>query len=424
MQSRTSRNLDSLLLLMRSSHSCLAQAETARDDSFTVVSSHLFTRRGRRSVLRGLWAYFRPHHAHERWLHSLRLLYRMRVHILMRTKRRFGAMVKHREARLYVDGEEAFDRLSKLFRRARHAILIRMFIWKDDHTGRSVAQQLLDAADRGVRVHITKDVTGDMFELDSDFTSTKESAGGVWRRFWSHPNITAETVNAYDHGKAFIIDNEILLLSGMNIADEYRYEWHDFLVELRGERFVEDYLAETGERDAKGPAQLVINGAKRHQVRPVLTRLLQSAKREIILEQAYFSDPGIVDLLAERSHEEIAIRIILPRDPDIHHSANTLGVSTLLQKGDPRFIQVFEYPGMLHAKLILVDRERAFTGSANMVTFSLDSMGEVNVLLSGKHTKVLRRIREVVRRDLLKSTPMLGPPQLKWLTRIFAWLGL
>jgi cardiolipin synthase A/B len=389
-----------------------------------VVTRRILSRRGRRAIFRTMRVYFRRHRVNERWLYGLRMLYRVRVQLILRLEQSIGRMARRREARLYVDGEEAFDHIERLLRKAKHTVIIHMFIWMDDVTGRRIAERLVEAADRGVSIHITKDITGDIFELDQDFLTTRTVETGVWQRFWSHPNIVVEAVADRNHAKVYVIDGEIMLLGGMNISDQYRYQWHDFLVELRGHRFVEEYLSGVHAVMGEGRVHLVMNTARSRAVRSTLMELLQSAQEELILEQAYFSDPAVVELLARRSTDGISVRVIVPSRPDVHRSANTVAVATLIGRGDPRYLQVFQYPGMLHGKLVLADRKRAFIGSANIMTSSLDAMGEVNVLLAGRHTTVLRRVREVVRADLFRSTPLLVPPQLKWLTRILAWMGL
>lgn len=383
-----------------------------------------FSRRSRRSMLRGARAYLRRQGSHPRWFQSLRVFYRLRMLVLLRMQQRIGKIVRRKEAQLHVDGEEAFRRIDECLRGARHTIIIRMFIWLDDPTGRAVAQRLVEAADRGVHVHVTKDITGDLFELDRDFLTTKSDNKGVWQRFWNHSNIQVETAAERNHGKVYIIDGETMLLGGMNISDEYRYEWHDFLIELRGARFVEEYLSEAPRKGKGEGIRLVMNTLHHSAVRETLTELLQGAKREIILEQAYLSDHGIVDLLVRRSQDGIQVRIILPLKTNVHHSANIVAMATLMAKGSDETLQIFRYPEMLHGKLILVDRSTAFIGSANMMTSSLDAMGEVNVLITGRNHSVVRRVREVVRGDLIRSTPLQGIPQLKWLTRVLAYLGL
>lgn len=384
----------------------------------------IFSRRSRRSMIRGVRAYFRRRGSHPRWFQSLRMFYRLRMLVMLHMQRRIGAIVRRREAKLHVDGEEAFARIDTLLRSARHTIIIHMFIWIDDPTGRTVALRLVEAADRGVNVHVTKDTSGDMFELNRDFLTTKTDGTGIWQRFWNHPNIHVEAAEERNHGKVYIIDGETMLLGGMNISDEYRYAWHDFLIELRGARFVEEYLSESPRMSQKDPVRLVMNTLHRSAVREAVTELIHGAKREIILEQAYLSDPGIVDLLAKRSHRGLHVRVILPLRTDVHHRANIVAMAALMEKGHDERLQIFRYPGMLHGKLIVVDRETAFIGSANLMTSSLDAMGEVNVLITGRNHSVVRRAREIIRSDLIRSTPLQGVPQLQWLTRVLAYLGL
>jgi phosphatidylserine/phosphatidylglycerophosphate/cardiolipin synthase-like enzyme len=81
------------------------------------------------------------------------------------------------------------------------------------------------------------------------------------------------------------------------------------------------------------------------------------------------------------------------------------------------------YPGMVHGKLILVDDTQVFVGSANLMTSSLDQMGEVSVLLR-ENRHIARKVRSIVQEDILLSEPLFHPPKLKWLGRWLALLGL
>ena len=82
------------------------------------------------------------------------------------------------------------------------------------------------------------------------------------------------------------------------------------------------------------------------------------------------------------------------------------------------------YPGIIHGKVIFVDRERAFVGSANLMESSLDAMGETNVLITGRYSRAVVRLRDVLRADILKSRPLQGPPAFLWLRRFLAWMKL
>ncbi len=339
----------------------------------------------------------------------------------MRTPKAIRGISRFYTAKLWVD-TGAFPRIKKLIRRARHTVVVQMFIWKDDQLGREMAGVLVAVADRGVRVDVSKEAVGDMFEFGQDFLGTRHGGDAVWKRFWSHPNIRIDHETRNDHAKVFIIDDRILLLTGMNIADEYHRDLHDYLVELRGRRFVEHYLTDGDLPGEAGEARLVLNTGRRKEIRPAVRELLRSAEDSIVVEHCYLADPAVLDLLIKRSHDGVRVVIILPAETDFHHYANMQSISRLLTAG--RGIEIFLYPRMFHGKIILVDRRRAFVGSANLMTTSLDDMGELNVLLEGRSHPAIRKLRNVLRDDILKSTPVSRTPRFVWLWRWLAWLQL
>ncbi|NOS66861.1 MAG: phosphatidylserine/phosphatidylglycerophosphate/cardiolipin synthase family protein [Candidatus Peribacteraceae bacterium] len=382
----------------------------------------ILSRRAVRSMLRGaLQSVFGKRG--QRRVHGWRLFYKMRVEVMLQTPVPITGISRFTKAKLWVD-REAFPRIKKLIRRARHTVVIQMFIWKDDRLGREIAEVLCDVADRGVRVSVSKEAVGDVFELHQDFLGTRENADGVWKRFWNHPNIQILHETRNDHAKVFIIDDRILLLTGMNIADEYHEHWHDYLVELRGRTFVEHYLSDGDLPGIGGDARLVINTGHRKEIRPLVMNLLRSAERSIVLEHCYMSDSAVLDLLIRRSHEGIRITVILPRQSDVHHFANMQAVGRLVSEGNMKWMSVFLYPRMTHGKILLIDRRKAFVGSANLTTSSLDDMGELNVLLDGRTHAAIRKLREVLRNDILQSIPVSRPPRFQWFWRWLTWLKL
>lgn len=389
----------------------------------TLALSRLMNRRGMRSVLRGTSRYFFGKRGTRR-IHGFRLFYRMRMDALVRSRTEFHKAVRRTEVRFWVDGKDAFRRIEKCIMRAKHSIAIEMFIWKDDYTGRRIAALLTQAADRGVIVDITKEEVGDFFELAHDFASTKGGTNPIWEKFWNHPGIHVHQVTDDNHTKAYVFDGEILLLSGMNIADEYRYSWHDYLVELRGTRFAQAFLMREHMGERSSSVELVLNRREKKELRMVVEDLLHQAQKSIVIEMAYFSDPAIIDLVAERSTQDIRVTVVLPASPDLHKNANKQGIERLMKQGNPRRIQILEYPGILHGKLLLIDKVTALVGSMNFMTSSLDHMGEANVLIRHGHPWVLQKIRTMIRGDIAKSTLVKKIPRLGWLGRWLAWMGL
>ncbi len=381
-----------------------------------------FNRRTIRSLLRGAHGYIFGRRGQGR-VHGWKALYRLRVNVLLHSPRAIREASAFQRPRLWVD-DEAFPRIFKLLRRARHTVLIQMFIWKDDRIGRKTAEVLCEAADRGVNVEIFKEAVGDFFETDQDFLTTKSSEDPVWKRFWNHKRIRVVYEPRNDHTKVFIIDDNILLLTGMNVADEYHEEWHDYMVELKGHAFIEHYLSRGEAVTTSGAERLVMNTDTRKDIRPVMMELISAARETIVIEHCYFSDTQVVDALAQRSHEGVRVTVIVPKEPDLHYNANQQAMARLLSGGHPKRLQVFQYPRIVHGKIMLIDRSRAFIGSANLMASSLDEMGEVNVLLSGANSPAILKLRQVLRDDILQSEPLRSPPSLWWFRRWLAWLKL
>lgn len=112
---------------------------------------------------------------------------------------------------------------------AEHTLDIQYYIWKNDESGRLLAASLIRAADRGVRVRVLLDDFGTAPGDDSLLAID------------AHPNIEVRMFNpvttrsarlwgmAIDfgrfnrrmHNKTFIADNQLVIVGGRNIADEY-----------------------------------------------------------------------------------------------------------------------------------------------------------------------------------------------------------
>jgi cardiolipin synthase len=381
----------------------------------------LFNGRGFRTSLGAALRYLLGKRGH-RLVYWLRTYYRLRLLVILETTDQIAKIARKRDVKLWVDGREAFRRLEILIRQARQQIVIQTFIWKNDTTGRWMAKLLLEAADRGVRVDITKEAVGDFFEFHGDFLGTKDDTSGPWPAFWSHPNIRIRHAVNNDHAKVFIIDDHTLLLTGMNIADEYRYTYHDYMVELRGGRFVERFLTRQSMPEGSS-VRLVMNTEDQQDLRPVLMSLLKEAKEQIVVEHCYMSDPAVIDALIDASKRGIRVTVLLPDWVEFHHHANMVAIGRLITYGKPSMVSVHLYPGKFHAKVMLIDYATVFIGSMNLFKSSIDDMGEVNVIIRS-HYRVLWKLREALRQTVFLARPLNSPPPFLWISRWLAWLGL
>jgi putative cardiolipin synthase len=117
--------------------------------------------------------------------------------------------------------------------KAEHTIDLQYYIFANDDTGKLVAQHLLTAADRGVRVRLLVD----------DITSS--DAKPLYDALDAHQNIEVRRFNPFNthqpnalsraaqmllefrrlnrrmHNKSFIVDNKVAVIGGRNIGDDY-----------------------------------------------------------------------------------------------------------------------------------------------------------------------------------------------------------
>jgi len=127
------------------------------------------------------------------------------------------------------DGIDALSVRLLLAERAERSIDAQYYLLKDDIVGRAFISVLLKAADRGVRVRLL---------LDDVFTSGYDAG---MAGLDSHPNFEIRIFNPFAnrsarfmdgitsfsrvnrrmHNKSFTVDNQMTLIGGRNIADEY-----------------------------------------------------------------------------------------------------------------------------------------------------------------------------------------------------------
>ena len=113
--------------------------------------------------------------------------------------------------------------------RAERTIDAQYYLIKDDTVGNLFINSLLEAADRGVRVRLLVD---DMFTqgLDAGMAAIDSHPNFEIRVFNPFARRSARAVDAITsfsrinrrmHNKSFTVDNQITLIGGRNIADEY-----------------------------------------------------------------------------------------------------------------------------------------------------------------------------------------------------------
>jgi cardiolipin synthase C len=127
------------------------------------------------------------------------------------------------------NGLDAFVARAVFARLAERSIDLQYYIFRHDTVGSLMINEILMAADRGVRVRLLID---DMYGSEAD---------DVWTALDAHPNIEVRLFNPFSrsapkslqwitrfkdlnhrmHSKSFTVDNQATIVGGRNIGDEY-----------------------------------------------------------------------------------------------------------------------------------------------------------------------------------------------------------
>jgi len=293
------------------------------------------------------------------------------------------------------DGVVAYTTLVNLLENARESIEIATFILGRDEVGRAIVDLLARKAKQGVEVRLLIDAYGCLLSRGKFVQPLKDAGGrvGVFmpilplRRRWS--------ANLRNHRKMAIVDGCHSLVGGMNLAREYmgptsyKKRWKDVCMIVTGSAvdhlrtvFWQDWTYCTGEAFDRGLFSPVVstngdNGSTVQVVgagpdipeRPlysgVLAALSQARESVWVVTPYFVPDEPLSAALELAARMGCDVRLIIPERSN-HPLVDLAGHSFL-----PDFLAAgvqfyFYQPGMLHAKLIAIDRQLAVVGSANM----------------------------------------------------------
>ncbi len=220
-------------------------------------------------------------------------------------------------------------------------------------------------------------------------------------------NITNPWLTIGDHTKTTIIDKKIAFVGGMNIGREYRYDWHDLMMEVSGPvvdqlqyesdkawaraglfgdfaNFVAFMKGKQQNADKDGyPVRVLQTRNFDSDIHKAQIAAIQNAQSYILMENAYFSDDRTVYELARARLRGVDVRVIIPSrgNHGALNASNKVTINNLLKHG----IRVYEYPGMSHVKAAIYDGWVS-VGSANFDKLSLKVNKELNLATSDPDT--------------------------------------
>ena len=351
---------------------------------------------------------------------------------------------------MLVDGEAFFTRFIDALGSADSSISLRTYIFDNDDYAARIGRLLKRRSNEGVDVKILLDGLGTIVSTMEQQQTLPEGFSGpvsvhgfletdsrVKVRQASNPWLSG------DHVKTAIIDERIAFTGGMNIAREYRYDWHDLMVELRGPvvdvmqfefekawahaglfgdmgYFVRSIRRKPDNAEDIGvPVRVLFTRAGNPEIFRVQREAVRTARRYIYVENAYFTDDAMLYELARARRRGVDVRVIMPlaTDRGLITRNNALAANVLLEHG----IRVFIYPGMSHVKAAVFDGWVCL-GSANWDRWSLRINKELNIASS--EPKVAAELEEkLFRADFEASVELLEPFPERWSDYLLELVG-
>ncbi|MBM7702555.1 cardiolipin synthase [Metabacillus iocasae] len=339
------------------------------------------------------------------------------------------------ETKALTDGKETFDEIMEALKHARHHIHLEYYIVRDDNLGRRIKEMLIKKAKEGIYVRFLYDAVGSL-QLPKKYVEELQEAGVEMVPFLPvRLAFLNNKINFRNHRKIIVIDGTIGFVGGLNIGDEYLGEsrhfgfWRDTHLVVRGEGvrslqliFLQDWYYMTGQTlltqmylspdlidinvENCGGVQMIAGGPDREWevIKHLFFSMITSAKESIWIASPYFiPDEDIFTALKVAALSGVDVRLLVPKKPDkkiVYHASRSY-FPEMLKAG----VNIYEYEkGFMHSKIVIVDKELASIGTANMDMRSFHLNFEVNAFLY--QTSSAQKLVNEYTRDLEHATAL------------------
>ncbi|WP_404308445.1 phospholipase D-like domain-containing protein [Neorhodopirellula lusitana] len=365
---------------------------------------------------------------------------------------------RNNRLRMVVSPQSMHESFFELIESAKERLLIHTFILIDDQVGNQLIERLCEKARSGVETRLMVDGFGS-FLFSNELLKRVDAAGGHTTRFKPITQFSRFAyLNFRNHRKYAIADGDRAFVGGANFVEyEMTLEpkdktWVDYGMRIDGTAarqleavFLSDWSFTTGvdvvQTQRSIPDVDVVNDLAVHasdqttlQVIPVgpdgppevlddlwMTAINRAQERVWIITPYFIPPPMAVRSLAMAVRRGVDVRVIYPDDSDMTPAdlARHDYVTDLHDLG----AKLLRFPDkMVHAKMLLVDQEVVYSGSANfdMRSFFLNYEVVIAIFSQAKIDQLAKWFVE------LESLCIRGPKPDTWprkilgvMTRIF-----
>jgi cardiolipin synthase len=277
-------------------------------------------------------------------------------------------------------------------RGARQSVLLEMYLFADDATGRTFADALAGCAEAGLDVRLLYDAVGSRTTGKAFFGELRARGVKVAEFQPLARWLAGLAFGRRNHRKLLVVDGRVAFIGGLNISSEYAsmaeggLGWRDTQVEIEGPCVLEQQksflelwtrlrrmdppLPGRSPAPVSGGARMLAVSSQRLRDRWEIARYyrhaIEQARESVWIASAYF----LPSLRFSRSlraarRRGVDVRLLVPGRTDfapVLYGMQRLFTSHLLAG-----IRIFEWSGpMMHAKTMVVDGTWSTVGSYNI----------------------------------------------------------
>ncbi|MBC8869498.1 MAG: phosphatidylserine/phosphatidylglycerophosphate/cardiolipin synthase family protein [Planctomycetes bacterium] len=347
------------------------------------------------------------------------------------------------------DGADlTFGRVMRRIREASDSIEIHMFVWRSDDIGNRIGREILEAANRGVKIHIKKDTGAFMYEriemnrksffnkpiaaptrlmykiraLTFPDTYVEDDRGcELGDQIMAHDKITIDWVD-HTHTKYYIFDERVMITGSINIEDRHR-GYRDYMVEICGGEYISRFRSRNTNAvpyDPNRPLDFVpnsvIDGKRAFEIKQTMLDLLSQANHTVYIEMAYIGDPDVSRKIIEIANRGVRVTMLFSKEANIGNDVNYRSLFCICKQAD---IAVYLSHKMIHSKLMLIDDEIVILGSANISIFSMQKAVELDVTVKDNPAFV-EAVKKTIDQRVSEGTKVESTAELANYSRVLA----
>lgn len=320
---------------------------------------------------------------------------------------------------IYHYAADKFDALIADIDLAKSFIHLQYYIIEDDGIGHRLADALIAAARRGVKVRVIYDHIGSLGVKKNYFGRLAAAGVEVYPFFKVAFPYFATRINWRNHRKLCVIDGTVGYVGGMNVADRYLNggkkfpAWRDTHMRITGPAvsalhysfgvdwtfmgrpLIEEKINPSPpDPESDAGMQLITSGptSEWSNVAMLMLKAIGNARKRVYIQTPYFLPPeSMLRALQAAALSRIDVRVMIPRRSDsaLLTYASYSYIHECLRAG----IKIYLYEGgMLHSKTMMIDSDFCSIGSANIDFRSFEHNFESTMFIySAKANAELRR---------------------------------